>query len=186
MLANRVSWFDCAACNRKSSESISSFTIKNLINTSNKNAVFSPTVSRRQIEETSLVFEMQHLFLNGSPGTHFSAVLSFTHSVLIGVFEVLKVMHELGVELNAETYTDYVFKNFADIETACAQMKVSLHLEFIKKITGWCVSLCVFCERFRYLYCSKWTCVIKPVQYIEITSEVVIALFAMLFSLFQS
>uniref|UniRef100_A0A8C2TCS5 Leucine rich pentatricopeptide repeat containing n=1 Tax=Coturnix japonica TaxID=93934 RepID=A0A8C2TCS5_COTJA len=44
---------------------------------------------------------------------------------LKGVFEVLKVMHELGVELNAETYTDYVFKNFADIETACAQMKVS-------------------------------------------------------------
>ncbi len=42
---------------------------------------------------------------------------------LKGVFEVLKVMHELGVELNAETYTDYVFKNFADIETACAQMK---------------------------------------------------------------
>ena len=32
-------------------------------------------------------------------------------------------MHELGVELNAETYIDYVFKNFADIETACAQMK---------------------------------------------------------------
>ncbi|POI36205.1 hypothetical protein CIB84_000042, partial [Bambusicola thoracicus] len=42
---------------------------------------------------------------------------------LKGVFEVLKVMHELGVELNAETYTDYVFKNFADIESACAQMK---------------------------------------------------------------
>uniref|UniRef100_G1NCS8 Leucine rich pentatricopeptide repeat containing n=1 Tax=Meleagris gallopavo TaxID=9103 RepID=G1NCS8_MELGA len=53
---------------------------------------------------------------------------------LKGVFEVLKVMHELGVELNAETYTDYVFKNFADIETACAQMKVSLHLEYIKMI----------------------------------------------------
>lgn len=98
---------------------------------------------------------MQHLFLNVSPGTHFSAVLSFTHSVLIGVFEVLKVMHELGVELNAETYTDYVFKNFADIETACAQMKVSLRLEFMKAIIAWYVSLYAFCEGFRYLYRSK-------------------------------
>uniref|UniRef100_A0A8C2TCP6 Leucine rich pentatricopeptide repeat containing n=1 Tax=Coturnix japonica TaxID=93934 RepID=A0A8C2TCP6_COTJA len=64
---------------------------------------------------------------------------------LKGVFEVLKVMHELGVELNAETYTDYVFKNFADIETACAQMKVSLRLEFMKAIIAWYVSLYVFC-----------------------------------------
>ncbi|NXN24508.1 LPPRC protein, partial [Nycticryphes semicollaris] len=42
---------------------------------------------------------------------------------LKGIFEVLKVMHELGVELDAETYTDYVFKNFPDIETARAQLK---------------------------------------------------------------
>ncbi|XP_064014468.1 leucine-rich PPR motif-containing protein, mitochondrial isoform X1 [Pogoniulus pusillus] len=42
---------------------------------------------------------------------------------LKGVFEVLKVMHELGVELDAETYTDYVFKNFPDSETALAQLK---------------------------------------------------------------
>ncbi|NWS58565.1 LPPRC protein, partial [Chunga burmeisteri] len=42
---------------------------------------------------------------------------------LKGIFEVLKVMHELGVELDTETYTDYVFKNFADSETARAQMK---------------------------------------------------------------
>ncbi|XP_075352405.1 leucine-rich PPR motif-containing protein, mitochondrial isoform X2 [Mycteria americana] len=42
---------------------------------------------------------------------------------LKGVFEVLKVMHELGVELDTETYTDYVFKNFADSETARAQLK---------------------------------------------------------------
>ncbi|KFO93421.1 hypothetical protein N320_05384, partial [Buceros rhinoceros silvestris] len=42
---------------------------------------------------------------------------------LQGVFEVLKVMHELGVELDAETYTDYVFPNFADCETARAQLK---------------------------------------------------------------
>ncbi|KFV70036.1 hypothetical protein N307_14457, partial [Dryobates pubescens] len=42
---------------------------------------------------------------------------------LKGIFEVLKVMHELGVELDAETYTDYVFKNFADTETALAQLK---------------------------------------------------------------
>ncbi|NXJ06619.1 LPPRC protein, partial [Odontophorus gujanensis] len=40
-----------------------------------------------------------------------------------GIFEVLKVMHELGVKLNAETFTDYVFINFADSKTACAQMK---------------------------------------------------------------
>ncbi|NWU89490.1 LPPRC protein, partial [Upupa epops] len=40
-----------------------------------------------------------------------------------GIFEILKVMHELGVELDAETYTDYVFKNFADIKTARAQLK---------------------------------------------------------------
>ncbi|NWR67048.1 LPPRC protein, partial [Bucorvus abyssinicus] len=39
------------------------------------------------------------------------------------MFEVLKVMHELGVELDAETYTDYVFPNFADCETARAQLK---------------------------------------------------------------
>ncbi|KFQ03650.1 hypothetical protein N329_13187, partial [Haliaeetus albicilla] len=42
---------------------------------------------------------------------------------LKGIFEVLKVMHELGVELDTETYTDYVFKNFADTETARAQLK---------------------------------------------------------------
>ncbi|XP_065609832.1 leucine-rich PPR motif-containing protein, mitochondrial [Cyrtonyx montezumae] len=40
-----------------------------------------------------------------------------------GIFEVLKVMHKLGVKLNAETFTDYVFINFADSKTACAQMK---------------------------------------------------------------
>ncbi|OXB77950.1 UNVERIFIED_CONTAM: hypothetical protein H355_003173, partial [Colinus virginianus] len=40
-----------------------------------------------------------------------------------GIFEVLKVMHELGVKLNAETFTDYVFTNFPDSKTACAQMK---------------------------------------------------------------
>uniref|UniRef100_A0A8B9QJT0 Leucine rich pentatricopeptide repeat containing n=1 Tax=Apteryx owenii TaxID=8824 RepID=A0A8B9QJT0_APTOW len=42
---------------------------------------------------------------------------------LKGVFEVLKVMHELGVELDTETYTDYVFKNFADTETARTQLQ---------------------------------------------------------------
>ncbi|XP_058656895.1 leucine-rich PPR motif-containing protein, mitochondrial [Ammospiza caudacuta] len=42
---------------------------------------------------------------------------------LKGIFEVLKVMHTLGVDLDAETYTDYVFKNFADTETAHAQLK---------------------------------------------------------------
>uniref|UniRef100_A0A663LN79 Leucine rich pentatricopeptide repeat containing n=1 Tax=Athene cunicularia TaxID=194338 RepID=A0A663LN79_ATHCN len=43
-----------------------------------------------------------------------------------GIFEVLKVMHELGVELDVETYTNYVFKNFADSETARAQLKKNL------------------------------------------------------------
>ncbi|KFW68004.1 hypothetical protein AS28_15059, partial [Pygoscelis adeliae] len=42
---------------------------------------------------------------------------------LKGIFEVLKVMHELGVELDTETYTDYVFKNFATSETARTQLK---------------------------------------------------------------
>ncbi|NXU59126.1 LPPRC protein, partial [Turnix velox] len=42
---------------------------------------------------------------------------------LKGVFEVLKLMHNLGVELDTETYTEYVFKNFADSPTARAQMK---------------------------------------------------------------
>ncbi|XP_048154081.1 leucine-rich PPR motif-containing protein, mitochondrial isoform X2 [Corvus hawaiiensis] len=42
---------------------------------------------------------------------------------LKGIFEVLKVMHKLGVDLDAETYTDYVFKNFADTKTAHAQLK---------------------------------------------------------------
>lgn len=41
-------------------------------------------------------------------------------------------MHKLGVDLDAETYTDYVFKNFADTETAHAQLKVSLHVKFVK------------------------------------------------------
>ncbi|XP_068273004.1 leucine-rich PPR motif-containing protein, mitochondrial [Nyctibius grandis] len=42
---------------------------------------------------------------------------------LKGIFEVLKLMHELGVELDTDTYTDYVFKNFPDSETARAQLK---------------------------------------------------------------
>uniref|UniRef100_A0A8C0HF32 Leucine rich pentatricopeptide repeat containing n=1 Tax=Buteo japonicus TaxID=224669 RepID=A0A8C0HF32_9AVES len=58
---------------------------------------------------------------------------------LKGIFEVLKVMHELGVELDTETYTDYIFKNFADTETARAQLKVSLHLDFIKTTVAWLV-----------------------------------------------
>uniref|UniRef100_A0A8C8BAE3 Leucine rich pentatricopeptide repeat containing n=1 Tax=Otus sunia TaxID=257818 RepID=A0A8C8BAE3_9STRI len=45
---------------------------------------------------------------------------------LKGIFEVLKVMHELGVELDVETYTNYVFQNFADSETARAQLKKNL------------------------------------------------------------
>ncbi|KAM8810067.1 leucine-rich PPR motif-containing protein, mitochondrial [Eudromia elegans] len=40
-----------------------------------------------------------------------------------GVFKVLQVMHELGVELDAETYSDYVFKNFPDVETARTQLQ---------------------------------------------------------------
>ena len=69
-------------------------------------------------------------------------MLSLTNFALIGIFEVLKVMHELGVELDTETYTDYVFKNFADSETARAQLKVSLCLEFIKMTIAWLVFLC--------------------------------------------
>ncbi|NXI06121.1 LPPRC protein, partial [Pachycephala philippinensis] len=42
---------------------------------------------------------------------------------LKGIFEVLKLMHKLEVDLDAETYMDYVFKNFADTETAHAQLK---------------------------------------------------------------
>ncbi|KAM9383081.1 leucine-rich PPR motif-containing protein, mitochondrial [Phaethornis superciliosus] len=42
---------------------------------------------------------------------------------LKGIFEVLKVMHKLGVELDAETYVDYVFNNFPDSETARRQLK---------------------------------------------------------------
>ncbi|NWX83159.1 LPPRC protein, partial [Nothoprocta pentlandii] len=42
---------------------------------------------------------------------------------LQGIYKVLKVMHELGVELDAETYTDYVFKNFPDTETARTQLQ---------------------------------------------------------------
>ncbi|XP_027579218.2 leucine-rich PPR motif-containing protein, mitochondrial isoform X2 [Pipra filicauda] len=57
---------------------------------------------------------------------HYSWPLLVRHQKeknLKGVFEILKLMHELGVELDAETYTDYVFKNFADRETARAQLK---------------------------------------------------------------
>ncbi|XP_030303207.1 leucine-rich PPR motif-containing protein, mitochondrial [Calypte anna] len=42
---------------------------------------------------------------------------------LKGIFEVLKAMHKLGVELDAETYVDYVFNNFPDSETARRQLK---------------------------------------------------------------
>uniref|UniRef100_A0A8C3GPJ1 Leucine rich pentatricopeptide repeat containing n=1 Tax=Cairina moschata TaxID=8855 RepID=A0A8C3GPJ1_CAIMO len=42
---------------------------------------------------------------------------------LKGIFEILKVMHELGVEIDAETYTGYVLNNFPDCKTACAQLK---------------------------------------------------------------
>lgn len=59
-------------------------------------------------------------------------MLSLINFALIGIFEVLKTMHKLGVDLDAETYTDYVFKNFADAETAHAQLKVSLHVKFVK------------------------------------------------------
>lgn len=59
-------------------------------------------------------------------------MLSRINFALIGIFEVLKLMHKLGVDLDAETYTDYVFKNFADTETAHAQLKVSLHVKFVK------------------------------------------------------
>lgn len=64
-------------------------------------------------------------------------MLSLINFALIGIFEVLKVMHELGVDLDAETYTDYVFKNFADTETAHAQLKVSLHVKSIKMAVTW-------------------------------------------------
>uniref|UniRef100_A0A8C8BA61 Leucine rich pentatricopeptide repeat containing n=1 Tax=Otus sunia TaxID=257818 RepID=A0A8C8BA61_9STRI len=47
---------------------------------------------------------------------------------LKGIFEVLKVMHELGVELDVETYTNYVFQNFADSETA-----LSVLLPYLRK-----------------------------------------------------
>uniref|UniRef100_A0A8C9N6G9 Leucine rich pentatricopeptide repeat containing n=1 Tax=Serinus canaria TaxID=9135 RepID=A0A8C9N6G9_SERCA len=60
---------------------------------------------------------------------------------LKGIFEVLKVMHKLGVDLDAETYTDYVFKNFADTETAHAQLKVSLHVKFVKMAITWLLML---------------------------------------------
>lgn len=72
-------------------------------------------------------------------------MLSFTNSVLIGIFEILKVMHELGVEIDAETYTGYVLNNFPDCKTACAQLKVSLHLKFIKMIIATLVFLWEIC-----------------------------------------
>ncbi|NXI45233.1 LPPRC protein, partial [Galbula dea] len=56
---------------------------------------------------------------------------------LKGVFEVLKVMQELGVELDAETYTDYVFKNFDDSETARAQLKKN---DCLFETIGFCVA----------------------------------------------
>uniref|UniRef100_A0A8B9BLM4 Leucine rich pentatricopeptide repeat containing n=1 Tax=Anser brachyrhynchus TaxID=132585 RepID=A0A8B9BLM4_9AVES len=56
---------------------------------------------------------------------------------LKGIFEILKVMHELGVEIDTETYTDYVFKNFADCKTACAQMKVKFNLRYYLSCFFW-------------------------------------------------
>lgn len=49
------------------------------------------------------------------------------------------MMHKLGVDLDAETYTDYIFKNFADTETAHAQLKVSLH---VKMTITWLLLFC--------------------------------------------
>lgn len=69
-------------------------------------------------------------------------MLSLINFALIGIFEVLKLMHKLGVELDAETYTDYVFKNFADTETAYAQLKVSLHIKFVRMTITWLPILC--------------------------------------------
>uniref|UniRef100_A0A8B9D6M1 Leucine rich pentatricopeptide repeat containing n=1 Tax=Anser cygnoides TaxID=8845 RepID=A0A8B9D6M1_ANSCY len=89
---------------------------------------------------------------------------------LKGIFEILKVMHELGVEIDTETYTDYVFKNFADCKTACAQMKennclfetVGLHVAQIRHEAAHgrlnnvlslckCISCCMY-----YLSCFFW------------------------------
>uniref|UniRef100_A0A8D2M624 Leucine rich pentatricopeptide repeat containing n=1 Tax=Zonotrichia albicollis TaxID=44394 RepID=A0A8D2M624_ZONAL len=83
---------------------------------------------------------------------------------LKGIFEVLKVMHTLGVDLDAETYTDYVFKNFADTETAHAQLKVSLYVKFVKMAVTWLLMLCVMfsvgaldpCSMLFVLACCFW------------------------------
>lgn len=41
--------------------------------------------------------------------------------------EVLKALHELGVEPDVETYTNYVLTNFDDIQTFRALLQVSLN-----------------------------------------------------------
>lgn len=69
-------------------------------------------------------------------------MLCLINFALIGIFEVLKLMHKLGVDLDAETYTDYVFKNFPDTETAHAQLKVSLHVKFVKMTITRLLTLC--------------------------------------------
>uniref|UniRef100_A0A8B9SJ68 Leucine rich pentatricopeptide repeat containing n=1 Tax=Anas platyrhynchos TaxID=8839 RepID=A0A8B9SJ68_ANAPL len=71
---------------------------------------------------------------------------------LKGIFEILKVMHELGVEIDAETYTGYVLKNFPDCKTACAQLKVSLHLKFIKMIIATLVFLIILNSEMLYYF----------------------------------
>uniref|UniRef100_A0A663LNY0 Leucine rich pentatricopeptide repeat containing n=1 Tax=Athene cunicularia TaxID=194338 RepID=A0A663LNY0_ATHCN len=50
-----------------------------------------------------------------------------------GIFEVLKVMHELGVELDVETYTNYVFKNFADMSVLLPYLRKHFCLQYFFK-----------------------------------------------------
>ncbi|EMP42593.1 Leucine-rich PPR motif-containing protein [Chelonia mydas] len=40
-----------------------------------------------------------------------------TYNCMVGTMEVLKALHELGVEPDVETYTNYVLTNFDDIQT---------------------------------------------------------------------
>uniref|UniRef100_A0A8C0HF25 Leucine-rich PPR motif-containing protein, mitochondrial n=1 Tax=Chelonoidis abingdonii TaxID=106734 RepID=A0A8C0HF25_CHEAB len=47
-----------------------------------------------------------------------------------GTIGVLKAMHELGVEPDVETYTNYVLTNFDDIQTFRALLQVSLNEQF--------------------------------------------------------
>lgn len=50
---------------------------------------------------------------------------------LTGIVEVLKGMHEMGVNPDQETYINYVFPSFDSVTSVRAILQVSIHMVLI-------------------------------------------------------